>query len=197
VWCLCWMGGIIIFSAQAEQTFRPPDCFIVTSCGVWGEHAHLSLRGCFQSRPRIWFYKCFSKNNHSITTCHSKRARGHFTVGAGRNCAKERMGCVKRAIIIKIDAVVTGLLIRYSLTVLVTFFFICFFIFFPPIVSSFLRPNHVQTTCCSHQLRGRCALRTRGPNDTSLTRTYQRDTHTSHNHITLCWKSRAINLAWK
>lgn len=63
VWCLCWMGEFFCASwADVSATSSVSQiAFIVTSCWVWSTYTHLSLRGCFQSRPKIWFYKCFSK----------------------------------------------------------------------------------------------------------------------------------------
>ncbi len=63
--CVMFMldGGNFLckLSRRFGHQFSQSDCFIVTSCWVWGIYTHLSLRGCFQSRLRIWFYKCFSK----------------------------------------------------------------------------------------------------------------------------------------
>lgn len=56
-----WGNFLCKLSRRFGHQFSQSDCFIVTSCWVWGIYTHLSLRGCFQSRLRIWFYKCFSK----------------------------------------------------------------------------------------------------------------------------------------
>lgn len=59
-----------------HHRFSQSDCFIVTSCWVWGTytHTHLSLRGCFWSRPRRRFPP-LRKNNHYHRYLPFKRAR--------------------------------------------------------------------------------------------------------------------------
>lgn len=86
------------FSVQAEQTFRPPvqfsqsDCFIVTSCWVWGIYTHSPFAPrLFSESTKDMILQVFQQNNHSTATCHSNVPGGYFTVGAG-SIVKERMG---------------------------------------------------------------------------------------------------------
>lgn len=83
------------FSVQAEQTFRPP----VQSVRLLYCYQLLSLRHIhspfaprlFSESTKDMILQVFQQNNHSTATCHSKRAGGSFTVGAG-SIVRERMG---------------------------------------------------------------------------------------------------------
>lgn len=142
-------GGIFLckLSRRFGHQFSQSDCFIVTSCWVWGIHTHLSLRGCLQSRLRIWFYKCFSKIISrplpAIQTCRGSLYSGRWLNCQGKNWELNSpptllWGCVYQP---RIDAVFTVLL--------VTKMFNC------------QQLSWGQTTCCSDQLWGRRAQRKR------------------------------------
>lgn len=77
-----WGNFLCKQSRRFGHQFSQSDCFIVTSC--WGlRHLHSPFApcGCSQSRPRIWFYKWFSKIITLPSACHSNYSLGNFARG--------------------------------------------------------------------------------------------------------------------
>lgn len=151
VWCLCWMGE---FSVQAEQTFRPP----VQSVRLLYCYQLLSLRHIhspfasrlFSESTKDMILQVFQQNNHQTATCHSNVPGGYFTVGAG-SIVRERMGGELSNITPRLRASTYSCCLRAKILILITNW----------LSVASVGPNPVQTTCCSHQLWGRWALRNR------------------------------------